>query len=265
MKDILLGVAHFSAIQLSPSELVTHAAKAGFNAVGLRLHPAFPGAPYYELPQNSGAAAEFRTVLDGEGMKVVDIEFFILGPDFNAALVEHIVAAAADIGAKSLSACGDDGDRGRLIGNLIAFSQLAARYGMSVDLENMGWRTVNTYDVSAAVVEEAAQENLGVLVDAIHFFRNGGDIDRIDQKMVHHLQLCDVRGPAPQLSEDMINEARSGRLAPGDGDLPLSELVSKLVGRAAISVEVPLVGNVDPGTHLRHLNLKTRTLAQAKS
>ncbi|MDQ1223765.1 hypothetical protein QE432_005393 [Agrobacterium sp. SORGH_AS 745] len=97
VKEPPVGIAHFSAIQLPPQQFVRHAAVAGFNSVGLRLHPAFPGAPYYELPQGSRDAMEFRTLLDSEGINVFDIEFFIIGPDFNAALVEHIVAAAADI------------------------------------------------------------------------------------------------------------------------------------------------------------------------
>ncbi len=263
IRDIPVGVAHFSAIQLPPVQFVRQAAAAGFNAVGLRLHPAFPGALFYALPQGSKAVSEFRTVLDGEGMKVFDIEFFILGPDFNAASVEHIVAAAADIGAKRLSACGDDHDRERLIGNLIAFCQLAARYGMGVDVENMGWRTINTYARSAALVDACEQANAGALVDAIHFFRNGGNISEINADVVHHVQLCDVTGPAPSRPEDMMSEAREGRLAPGDGIFALKDLVAKLAGRAAISVEVPLVGDAAPLAHLRDLNLKTRIVLQS--
>lgn len=263
IERVPIGVAHFSAIQLPPVQFVEQAAAAGFNAVGLRLHPAFPGAPFYELAQGSRAASEFRVVLDGEGMKVFDIEFFILGADFNAASVEHIVAAAADIGAKRLSACGDDNDHERLIGNLVALCQLAARYGMGVDIENMGWRTINTYARSAALVDGCKQANAGALVDAIHFFRNGGNISEINADIVNHLQLCDVTGPVPSRPEDMVNEARAGRLAPGDGILALKGLLAKLAGKAAISVEVPLVGDVAPLAHLRYLNLKTRRVLQS--
>ncbi len=260
-----IGVAHFSAIQLPPQEFVRQAAAAGFGSVGLRLYPAFAGAPYYELPRGSRAASEFRSLLDSEGMKVFDIEFFIVGPDFQAASVEHIVAAAADIGAKRLSACGDDADRSRLIENFNAFCQLAGRYGMAVDIENMGWRAVSSYSESAALVHACGQDNAGALVDAIHFFRNGGDVDEIDVDIVRHVQLCDVVGPPPKGAEDMMKEARSGRLAPGDGILALKDLIAKLDGKAAISVEVPLVGDTPASAHLRNLNLKTREVLQAET
>lgn len=257
LQNATIGVAHFSAIHLPPSEFVVNAAKAGFKSVGLRLNPAFPGAPSYELPKGSLAAAEFRTLLDGEGVQVFDIEFFIIGPDFSTAAVEPIVAAAADIGAKRLSACGDDPNHDRLLGNFIAFCALATRYGMAVDLENMGWRTVKTYKDSAALVQASGQSNAGALVDAIHFFRNGGSLDEINIDIVQHLQLCDVAGPAPERPEEMMTEARAGRLAPGDGDLPLEKLLLTLASTAHLSVEVPLVGNGDPLSHLKNLYQKT--------
>jgi hypothetical protein len=52
----------------------------------------------------------------------------------------------------------------------------------------------------------------------------------------------------------MIAEARSGRLAPGEGELPLMELWTAAKHSTAISVEVPLVGSVDPQAHLKHLH-----------
>jgi sugar phosphate isomerase/epimerase len=265
MQESPLGVAHFSAIQLPPQDFVRQAATAGFSSVGLRLHPAFVGAPYYELPQGSRAASEFRSLLDSEGMKVFDIEFFIIGPDFQTDAIEHIVAAAADIGAQRLSACGDDADRGRLADNFDAFCQLAGRHGMAVDIENMGWRAISSYSDSAALVHACGQDNAGALVDAIHFFRNGGDVDAIDVDIVRHVQLCDVIGPRPKSAEDMMKEARTGRLAPGDGILALKDLVAKLAGKAAISVEVPLVDDTPASVHLRNLNLKSREILRAET
>lgn len=251
-----LGVAHFSSIALTPKEFAVKAARAGFASIGLRLHPAFPGAPFYELPVGSQSAQEFKTVADSEGIKVFDIEFFVIDESFVAASHEATVAAAANIGARRLSVCGDDRDGGRLARNLSEFCALAARYGMSVDIENMGWRTVRTFGDSVAVVNSCGAENAGALVDGIHFFRNGASLDELrgNAGKVKHVQLCDVRGPAPKTSDAMIAEARSGRLAPGEGELPLKDLWAATEYGAAISVEVPLVGPGDPEAHLKHLH-----------
>ena len=250
-----IGVAHFSAISLAPSDFAKAAAGAGFSRIGLRLNPAFPGAPHYELPVGGRAAEELKAVLRGEALEVFDIEFFVIDPSFNASSLEPIVAAAANIGARRLSVCGDDPERSRLQSNFTEFCSLASGYGLAVDIENMGWRTVRTFADSVDLLKSSGASNAGALVDGVHFFRNSGTLtslrDEIDR--VKHIQLCDVIGPAPSTAEAMIAEARGKRLAPGEGELPLGELVAIANGAASISVEVPLSGSVDAEEHLKRL------------
>lgn len=250
-----IGVAHFSSILLPPAEFAKAAARAGFSRVGLRLHPAFPGAPYYELPVGGSAAGELKSVLAGEGVEVFDIEFFVIDPSFDAPSMEATVAAAANIGARRLSVCGDDPDQARLVSNLSDFCSLADRYGLAVDIENMGWRVTRTFQDSVGLVKATGARNAGALVDGVHFFRNGGTLAslRTEIDRVKHVQLCDVTGPAPVTPEEMITEARGGRFAPGEGELPLKELVAAVDRSTAISVEVPLAGSAAPETHLKHL------------
>ena len=250
-----IGVAHFSAISLMPSDFAKAAAAAGFSRIGLRLNPAFPGAPYYELPVGGRAAEELKAVLRGEALEVFDIEFFVIDPSFNASSLEPIVAVAANIGAKRLSVCGDDPEQSRLQSNFTEFCGLASGYGLAVDIENMGWRTVRSFADSVNLLKSSGAPNAGALVDGVHFFRNGGTLTslRAEIDRVKHVQLCDVAGPAPSTPEAMIAEARGKRLAPGEGELPLGELVEIADGAASISVEVPLSGSADAEEHLKRL------------
>ncbi|RWA81803.1 sugar phosphate isomerase/epimerase [Mesorhizobium sp.] len=260
----LLGVAHFSAIMLPPHDFARAAARAGFGSIGLRLHPAFQGAPYYELPLGSRASGEFKSVLDTEGLEVFDIEFFVIDPSFEASAVERVIECAADLGASRLSVCGDDWDRGRLVANFAALCAIAARHGMSVDIENMGWRVIKTFQDGAALVKDAGAENAGVLVDGIHFFRNGATVSEFREHSwrVAHVQLCDARGPAPRTNEEMIAEARGGRLAPGAGELGLAELVAATRPGTRFSVEVPLTGDKAPDDHLSRLATAAKSLLE---
>ncbi|MBX4867829.1 sugar phosphate isomerase/epimerase [Rhizobium bangladeshense] len=258
----LIGVAHFSSISLPPVEFAKAAARAGFSRIGLRLNPAFPGAPYYELPVGGSAAGELKSVLAGEGVEVFDIEFFVIDPSFDASSVEATVAAAAHIGARRLSVCGDDPEQARLVSNFSEFCGLAGHYGLAVDIENMGWRVIKTFQDSVGLVKASGARNAGVLVDGVHFFRNGGTLASLKTETgwVKHVQLCDVAGPAPVTPEEMIAEARGGRFAPGEGELPLKEVVAAVDSSAAISVEVPLAGSAPPETHLKHLYDKAEGL-----
>lgn len=251
-----IGLAHFSAIGLSPAELVLAAANAGFDAVGLRLFPAFPGAPCYAVPQGGDAARDLRLRLDDTGLEIFDIEFVVLDADFQPRSVLSVLEDAAALGARRLSVCGQDSDRVRLIDNFAVLCAVAEEVGMSVDLENMGWRPVRSLADSLDVVHASGAPNGGLLIDALHVFRNGGSLEEVSalpDRLVRHAQLCDVRGSAPDTDEARIQEAREGRFVPGEGDLPLAELVKSLPQSTRVSVEVPHAHGKDTKDHLAEL------------
>jgi sugar phosphate isomerase/epimerase len=236
-----LGVAHLTALDLAPVELVREAARAGFAAVGLRLHPVMPGALAYSQPVGSPSARELQRVLACEGVRVRDIEFVSLRPEFQLSDHEALLAAGADLGASSLTVSGDDLDNARLVHNFAALCELASGYGLRVDLEFMRWRPVATLQQAVAVVTAAGQGNAGVLLDALHLYRSGGDesaLAQVDPRYLRAVQLCDAPLQAPA-EELIIQEAREGRLLPGRGQLPLAALLSALPADVQVSIETP--------------------------
>lgn len=261
-----IGLAHFSAIGVPPAAFVDRAAKAGFSAVGLRLFPAFPGAPFYRLPEGSPEAREVKARLTDEGIGLYDIEFVVIDAAFQPRSALPVLADAAALGARRLSACGDDSDRARLVENFAALCDVAAEVGMGVDLENMGWRPVRRFEDSLAIVQAADAENGGVLVDALHFFRNGGTpqiLAKAPATRIRSLQLCDVTGPEPATHEARIAEARGGRLAPGEGRLALGALLAAAPADVTLSVEVPIDAAAAPPVHLRKLFEAAQRMAMA--
>ncbi|ACL62714.1 sugar phosphate isomerase/epimerase family protein [Methylobacterium nodulans] len=252
--DQPLGLAHFTCIAVPPLDLVRLAARTGYASVGLRLHPAFPGAPVYELPPRSAAFREVRQALSDEGVHLHDIEFVTIGEDFASASLTGILEAAAGLGAQRLSVCGDDPDRDRLVARFAELCDLAAEFGMGVDLECMAWRQVASLPDAVRVVENAGRPNGGVLVDALHLSRTGGspeDVSAVPADLIRSAQLCDAPAEAPQSTDGIIREARAGRLIPGEGALPLGALLAALPLTASLSVEVPMAGTSSPEEHVR--------------
>lgn len=250
-----LGVAHFSCIETPPADFVRMAAEAGFGSVGLRLHPAFPGAPFYPLPLGSPALRETQQALRLSGLSVYDIEFVVLDEDFEPSALSGVIETAAELGARRLSVCGDDPDRERFVANLSALAEMAAASGLGIDLEIMPWRRIGTLAAAVGAVQSTGLPNVGVLVDALHLARSGSspaDLSGLPEGLIRSVQLCDARAERPVDHAGLIAEARGGRLLPGHGTLPLTELVRIVPPDATLSVEVPK--GPDPGReHLRAL------------
>lgn len=247
-----LGVAHFTAIDVEPLAFATMAAEAGFAAIGLRLHPAFPGAPFYEIPTGSSLMRDMRRRLDETGLRVYDIEFVTVTARFEPASVAAMLDSAAELGASRVSVCGDGADREGLIQAFASLCGAAAERSLAVDLEIMPWRSVGTLADALAVLDGAGCSNAGLLVDALHLSRSGAspvDLARCDLRLIRNVQLCDAVKARPATNDELIKEARGGRLLPGEGSLPLRDLIAVAPDEAALSVEIPRV-NGPPEEHL---------------
>jgi sugar phosphate isomerase/epimerase len=91
-----------------------------------------------------------------------------------------------------------------------------------------------------AVVEACGEPNASILLDVFHLDRSGGTVDDVralPPGAIAGIQLSDRRRPPPGTAHVPL----SGRLLPGDGELPLRELVEAALGNspdATIDVEV---------------------------
>lgn len=258
-----LGIAHFTVIDVPPVELVSLAAKVGFSAIGLRLFPAFPGAPVYEIPAGSEASREMQRRLKGDGVRVHDIEFVTIDAAFSPPSFAGVLEAASALGARRLSACGDDPVWPRLVANFAALCDVAAEFEMGVDVECMPWRVIRSLTLADRLVAAAARPNGGVLVDALHLSRSGGSpetVREISPKRIVSAQLCDARADPPVGTDAIILEARSQRLLPGAGHLPLVDLIAALPDHAMLSVEVPKSGSSTAEEHACQVYEATQAL-----
>ena len=97
---------------------------------------------------------------------------------------------------------------------------------------------------AASIVAKAKRANASVLIDALHFSRSGGlpaHVKQVDPALLRYAQICDASAeiPAPTDTPALIREARTGRLLPGEGALPLAELVAALPAGAPLAIEAP--------------------------
>jgi len=238
-----LGVAHLTALELPPPVLVREAAKAGFASVGLRVAPVAPGAIEYPLKMGTEAQQELRRILQGEGVRLYDVEFFPLTPEIDVQSYAGLLEASADLGAVSVNVSGDDPDFVRLTQTFVAMCELAGAFGLRIDLEFMRWRVCANLNDAVRLVSAAGQPNGAILLDCLHLNRSGSkptELRDVPAGLIRVAQLCDASPRMPATEAEVIAEAREGRLPPGEGSLPLIEIVRTLPSDAAFTVEVPI-------------------------
>jgi len=234
-----LSLSHLTVLDVAPPALFDLAAEAGYQGVGIRILPAAPGAVSY--PLTPSAVAEWRQRMAQAGVGVHDVEFVPLTPQVRVERLARPLALAAELGTKRLNVSGDDEDIGRLAANFARLCDMAAGAGLGVDLEFMRFRPVGTLAQALEVIERARRPNGRLLIDVLHLVRSGGTAQRLAQVpagALGSLQLCDAPLlPPPGLS--WVDEAREARLFPGEGALPLMQILDALPTGLPISVETP--------------------------
>jgi sugar phosphate isomerase/epimerase len=215
-------------------DLVTVAAGAGFDSVGLRICPATDGERPWPMSAGSPMLAETARRCADTGVTVLDVEAIRLAP--RSPDYAPVLEAAAELGARFVNALCEDPDLGRLSDEFAGLAEAARPYGIRPVIEFMAYRSVGTLQDAVAI---AAPSGGGILVDALHVQRCGVSPARlaaVEPGLIGYVQLCDAPLAAPA---DEIAEARSGRLLPGEGSLPLRDLLDALPDGIPVTVEAP--------------------------
>jgi sugar phosphate isomerase/epimerase len=235
------GLEHLTLLGVSPPDLVTVAASAGFDSVGLRISPATDDERPWPVSPGSPMLAETIRRCADTGIRVLDAEAVRLGAlpvDYGPAL-----ESAAALGARYVNAICDDPDPSRLSDSFAALTAAAAPYGIRAVVEFMAYRSVRTLAAAVAIARRSGGG--GVLLDALHVQRCGvrlADLPLLDPELISYVQLCDAPLAAPgagPASADAMHEARAARLLPGEGQLPLRELLAALPDGIPVAVEAP--------------------------
>ena len=237
-----LSLAALTVLELTPPEMVTCAAQAGYSHVGIRLLPATATEPQYDLVGDAPLLREIERRLADTGLKVLDAEIFRLKPETRVADYEAVIATAARLGATELLVAGNDPDEARLVESFGAFCDLARGYGLRASLEFMPWTDAKDLPQAARIAACSGRANAGVLIDAFHLSRSRSriaDIAAIPAARLHFMQLCDVPAAIPPTMDAILAEARAERLFPGEGGVDLLGLLRAMPRDIPISLEVP--------------------------
>ena len=233
MPTPLLSLSAGTVLDCPVRDLADVAATAGFGAFGVRL---LDDTTVDDLRALRGRA-------DALGLPVLDLEVVRIQSHGYSADVDRMIEAGVVLGASWLLTTCEDPDLDRGADRFAALADAVRPHGLCLAFEAMAFTAVHT--VSEALTFSAGVPDAGVIVDVLHHQRAGqspAQLATIDRSRICYIQLCDGPSEAPPTVEEMAREARTARLPPGEGELPLAEMLTALdVRDVPFAVEIQQV------------------------
>ena len=244
----LLSLAAGVQLDVAPADMVSVASAAGWPAVGIW----FDGKTW-----SDSVSREVRRRLDDTGVIALDIEPIIPSEDGND-FAEQLIEAAAVIGARHILFTSRLKDQARTTHRYQQVCEMARPHGIKVVCEFLPIFPLNTLSMAADIVANSRATNGGVLIDNLHLSRSGSsieDVQAMPTELFPYLQICDAPAERPTDFGGLLDEALNGRLCPGEGSLPIVELL-QAVPDVPLSFEVRskfLRDITDPVERAKHL------------
>ena len=222
--------------------MVDVAARTGYSYVGLRLNRTTPDEPYYPLISDTSLRKATRQRVAATGIGVWDIEVARLWPDTEPESYDDFLRVGAELGARHVIAQLPDPEPARATERFGRLCELAASYGLGVDLEFIAWSHVPDLATAAEIVKAVNQPNAGILVDMLHFQIAGSPIRELrslPSPWIRYVHLCDAPPVNPHDTNDYLHIMRHERRFPGEGAIDVQGILECLDKNIVLALEIP--------------------------
>lgn len=252
-QDNRIGIEFISTFNMHPVEMVELAAELSCRHISLALAPMptkLIDYPQWSLRDDKSLRRDLLQALQDHDVDISTGECYMIRPgaDFrDSARTDLEVMRGLNI--KRVNIVSLDPDWSRSIDQCGVLVEMADALGMETTLE-FGPLLGAFTNLQSALCGLAAinKPNFRLVVDAMHFFRSGGsvaDLTKLDPDRIGLVQLCDV--PVVSKFEHYMYEAQYERLPPGQGELPLQELLQAVPRDVVVGLELPMLALAKSG------------------
>ena len=231
VEDPLYSLAHLTLINCTPAELVYVAARAGYDAVSPRFITMNVPGEFTHSPLDKAQVQATKTALETTGMQVLDIELARITEDCDPRDFEAALELGGELGARHMIMSAwttRRDDRNFLLDVYAETCDLAAPYGLTIDLEFPSFSRLRTLDEVLDIVRAADRPNGGILVDTLYLHLSRvdlGELLHVPPEWLHFLHISDCLPGIADTREGMIQLARDARLYPGEGWIDFAGII----------------------------------------
>ena len=248
MNDPVIGLSWGTVMQAGLVELIELAARYGFPTI------AFSPDMYHAALEGGETGPSLRRRLADAGVRVQVIDPLNAGLPglsdeptrlgeftFTPSGADTCLDVAEAVGAPVINLVHYNGEAvplDQLAEAIGSVCRQAARRGVTIAIEFVPEGAVPDLPAAQAMAAACAEPNCAIMLDTWHLLRTGGtvaDIEALPPRAIGAFQLSDrIEPPA-----DTAYIPMTGRLLPGEGELPLRELVAAaLANNPDITLEI---------------------------
>ena len=236
------SLAQLTVLNASPAELAGIAAEGGYDYFSMRqIYMGLPEEPDYDLSKNKKLMAETKHIMAETGIRLLDIELARIVDNVDPARYEPAMQTAVELGGKHVLSSIWTNDRELYMARFAQLCDLAAQYGLTVELEYVPIAAVRDLAGVVEVLKEVNRDNAGILVDIHHFHRAGDKpevLAALPRNWFHMVHLCDAVAEIPEDNAEMTRILREDRSFLGEGGIDVKTILAALP-QVPYSIELP--------------------------
>jgi sugar phosphate isomerase/epimerase len=237
-----LGVGFLGGFGLPPVEFVNLTADlgCGYMSAVVQGAPLVPlGYPPFSL-RDAQLRRETLAAMNDRGVTISLGDGFLVLPDADMRAFSDDLDVLAELGVPRINVVSLDPDLSRTFDQFALLTELAAHRGIRTVVEPVPGLTVGDLPTALAALQHVARSDFRLLIDAMHLVRSGSgaaDVAAIEPDLIGYAQLTDTT--LRPRGDNYMEEAVFERMVPGEGELPLRDILSALPPDIVIEVEVP--------------------------
>lgn len=237
----LVSLAALTILDAGPAGQIRAAQAAGFRAVGLRLNPLLATDP---VVAGAPLETEVRDLMRATGMQLLEVGVFPIRPETDVEALRPVLRLSSELGARFIVCPVEDADEARRLATFRALCDAAADCCLSALVEFNPYSACRSLADARALALAASRNNAALVIDLLHLSRSGGaaaDLRRVEPELLKLVHFCDAAPkPAGERTLDELRaESRTARRLPGEGVLPLKDLLAAFPPGTPVSVEAP--------------------------
>jgi sugar phosphate isomerase/epimerase len=238
-----LALGFLNGFGLPPVDFVDLAADLGCRYIsavvqGVPLAPL--GYSPFSLKDDPALRRDVLAAMQHRGVSASLGDGFLVLPDTDVGRFAADLDVLAELGVPRINVVSLDPNRARTFDQFAALTELAAQRSIQTVVEPVPGLTVGDLTTALAARDYVGRPEFRLLIDTMHVVRSGSnaaDIAAVDPDYIGYAQLNDTT-LQPRL-DNYLEEAMFERMVPGEGELPLLDILSVLPPDVILEIEVP--------------------------